>query len=1032
MQSVISHVFYDIVKCMSEDSASDSWDSQRLSSILNGVSHIEKTESEIVSRSLLPELTVFPLSVKFPTTFPGVALQQKLIVSNGGAEDEDVSITLKGDPEFSVNIETMVVPCGETMSLVVSFVPREVNLYNGSLIIEGRDSVVVALSGHCIPSPLEIPPVESDVWVFANERSEKKFGLRNKSLSVPLKVVLATSSAAFRVVPEEVEIPPASASEITLSYQPKGKLGKANITIQCAQSGDSAMIPLRVGTGKGTILLDFGVTSVGSTVRKTLKLEEKRMAPRVPSPFSVGNEKTPSDSFVISFCPEEAGEFESNVDLGDSYLRLTGTAVKRPYRIAVPFGGAIRPIRISNTSNDSLDLAFSLEPSTFGLSVEEARLDPTETVSIEINVPKTKHRTATEVNFVVTWETSAMDEVRDYYYLIIPGTDRGNHHETELDISSSLESDDEYHDPQPATRMTAKSGFSARRSPKREVLTASKSLIVFPSVSSPSKSATLTISGADSFQLKKPEWLDIPESVSPDVPFDMYVRSIPTSTICANLTARTMDGSLVIPVIAYRGCARIVMDSVIEMNEVSATQYAAKVTVQNTGGRLGFVVFTQPDENEFRVRVSPIAAVIPPNSSVTVKFVVLSPLKDQFSIPVVAYTGDEILRQMDAAVCPSDFFSVAFDDVDVESEISAVAQVLESCKPSDVVSVFKSRLNTTTLTLNSPEQSFEFKQVTVSPSQIEFIGRDPVKLSILNLSPMNLDFVVTPRSSSLAISPLTGLAAPYGETSITVQMLRPDVTAIEIQCGSEHFTVPVSQMIPGKSPEKVIHTEPTKTQHIAAAKPAKQTRKTPDATKCGGFSVDVTSLRFDNCVFGMLATKTIKLSNDEPSPMILQLSSSNSAVFMCQHSVTVPARGELPVEVDFRPDTTGDFQESLTIENDDNQLVLPLIGHACEDTHAPETSVAQSELRFPACQPGAIRRAKIRVANRNSRTAVMRTSITSPFSCPYPEFEVEPFSYVLVPIRFIPKEQGVYEGTATFHSLTGSVTKIHLIGTCFE
>lgn len=989
---------------MSEDSESDSWDSERLSSILNSVSHIEKTESEVVSRSLLPELTVFPLSVKFPTTFPNVTLQQKLIVSNGGAEDEDVLVTLKGDPEFAVNVETMVIPGGETLSFIVSFAPKEVNLYNGTLIIEGRDSVVVSLAGHCIPSPLEIPPPQSELWTFPNVKTERSFSLRNKSLSLSLRVVLATTGSAFTVIPQEIEIPPASSSEITLAYRPGGDIGAfPALAIQCLQSGDSLSIPLKLGEKKRVVVLDFGATSVGSSVKRVLNFEEERAPPRLSYPFSCENGTR--SSFVIVMCAKQADHFESQIDMGDLILKLIGKVVEPSYHLTVSPGFPADPLTIQNIWDDNLRLSLSAEP--FELNTSTVELRRNEIRQVRLEPVNTVGKVPTTMTLVIKWEDELMEEVVDSYDIPIREHVSSQFlEEMDIDLDLSTSSDD----------LNVSHGYSKRN------MTASSSLLLFPRVSSPCKSVDLTISSAESYSLKSPEWMEIQGDRRPGGRLELYVSSIPSSVVSGSLTARTSSSSLTIPVIAYRGCSRIVMDKSIEMTEVSATQYSATLSVQNTGGRLGFVVFTQPDENEFRVRVSPMAAVVPPNESISIKFVVFSPLKDSFSIPVVAHTGDEILRQMVDVVAPSDFFSTVFADVDVDDEISAFSTKIENCKPQELLSVFRKHLKTSQLALNSPEKVFTFKQVTVSPSQIEFFGKDPVKLSILNLSPMNLDFVVTPRSSGLAIAPLTGVAAPYGETAITVQMIRPETTSIEIQCGTEHFVIPVSQMIPGR------FSVEARDDHLPV--PQRESRKAMEFTRNGGFSVDVSALNFETCHFGTSLHKSFLLSNDEEIPMVVDISSSNPAVFICRRSMTIPARGEVSVEIEFRPDTFGLFEESLTIENDDNQLVLSLSGQTNEDSEVE--SPAQNELRFPGCQPGAIRRAKIRVANRNSRRAVMSLSLTPPFFCSYPEFEVDPQSYVLVPIRFTPMELGSFEGLLTIKSSTGSVTQIRLMGTCFE
>lgn len=432
-----------------------------------------------------------------------------------------------------------------------------------------------------------------------------------------------------------------------------------------------------------------------------------------------------------------------------------------------------------------------------------------------------------------------------------------------------------------------------------------------------------------------------------------------------------VNQSLRIPVIAYRGSAEIVMETSVEMTEISDSRYSGKLEITNNGGRSGFVVFTSPDENEFSVRVSPVAAIIHPNSSLSVEFSIISPLKDTFKVPVAVYSGDEIMRQMRTHISPSDFFSVVFGDHDLESEIELIKDVLDSCSPREIMSLFKKQLSATNVTLVSPEKTFGFKQVTVSPTQLEFLGRDSATVSILNLSPHPLDFVATPQSSSLIVSPLTGVAPPYGEAVVIVQMRTSDPTALKIVCGSETFMIPVSSV-------------------GLVKKRASGSTKRP--TRSGAFCVSADTIEFGYCANNSSTKKSITLRNDERRPMILDLRTTNPDVFVCQKTVTIPASGTVDMDVEFSPDSVAVFSESLIVQNSDNQFVIALTGEVLEDDAVSVTAAAQSELEFPSCKPGTIRRAQLRVSNRTDVVATIDTLVTPPFHCPYDSFDIDPFS----------------------------------------
>lgn len=152
----------------------------------------------------------------------------------------------RGDSDFETATNALALPPGGTMSIIVSFTPKTVGLFHGSLLLHGRSSLAVSITGHSIPSPLEFPSPESDFWIFPKRSIEKILTLSNQSLSLPLRVVLASNCSAFRVSPSEVEIAPASSSDVKISFSMKQKLPKdPTLSIQCAQSGDSKMIPFR-------------------------------------------------------------------------------------------------------------------------------------------------------------------------------------------------------------------------------------------------------------------------------------------------------------------------------------------------------------------------------------------------------------------------------------------------------------------------------------------------------------------------------------------------------------------------------------------------------------------------------------------------------------------------------------------------------------------------------------------------------------------------------------------------------------------
>ena len=1250
-----------------------------------------KVESQFISKNPIPDVAIYPTNIHFPTTYPNKALQSKIIISNGGTQTEVFTVSLKGDREFSISTRKITLQPGDTQSIIVSFAPRKISLFNGSLIFEGRTSIVAPITGHCITSPLEYPLINSPIWCFPLKKTEKLIPFSNNSLSESLSVLLNTNSPAFNTYPKTFDLPPSSSIDIKISFDPRQQLSeKTTLSIQCSQSGDSTVIPLVIAPKRETIVVDFGTISVGRKATQTLKLKHPQMAPIVQWPFSFDNiseNGMPQNEMVFSFAAREVGDYRSKVAITDYDIELKASAVNPPYRLNIPSHFPFRPLKFQSISDFMIELSFFLDNESFSVDPDSISLRPNQVSEVRI---RSEPNDSLHIDFItlkIIWSTNEGKRVVDEFDLpmnlaqsIINITNDNefisrrtgksrteisaddiqisselhnsrlssknqkktsmlNSHAThftkdqsremqskpgKIDNSDSYDSDDESSDYQLIKQYNSKMGvsssttslsspkiipkrsnlldtysdssynennnskirtnddenhnsnlqaystdllysseeesldeikqkrnnkskisnsqnnslrknniskshkkyknmqesnysdyssdekISSKQSPKRhqkkdssnshkkmkrdkrasnnrskqkshsnqkfkhkskyynssesysystssyesyeeaetqkrsnlqnqsyihssainpgrnrsvsfgsqiysqsQVMistTASSSIIPFFAITPKHPSRfDLTINSESEIEIEAPQWIKLPNFIEPNQPISMVVQNIPSPCIASTFTVFSDTGNIALPILAYKGSSILQFDSEIEMIEITDDQYTAMMKISNTGERCGFIAFTLPESLSVDLLVSPSVAIIQPNSIVQVKFLVTTP-QNEFTIPVIAYYGDEIIRQLHAALSPNDFFSTSFKDIETETEneISAYENVISEIRQRDILKLFKQSLKTSKLVFKSPQKpQYEMSKVTVSPSILEFVGNEVNRLSILNLSPESLPFSVSTTSNEVNYTPRNGIAPPYGETVITISLDRPEDSTFVINIGKEVIKVPIKILAP-----KTF------------------SKKNKSFKNRGQFAVMEDNIEFDCVNVGSSKTMSLIVLNNENHFMNLSLNLDNSA-FFCKKTVDIGGNSQQKIEIEFNPKSAGVFNGNLVMQNDDSKIIVHLSGEGINDNESVSSFISHP-VEFPVCLPGTIRRARLRVSNRTDQYATVRSEVTPPFQCPYPEFEIEPYSYVLVPIRFIPKKPGDYFGSAEFHSSTGTVSVIELVGSCVD
>lgn len=1519
-------------------------------------SYQTQTEYQFINRNPLPNVTIYPTNIHFSTTYPNKSLTSKIIISNGGSQAEDFNITLKGDPEFSVSTQKVSLSPGETQSLIINFNPKKVSLFNSSLIFEGRTSIVAPITGHCIPSPLEYPIINSPSWIFPKKKTDKLISFSNNSLSESLSVVVSTNCMAFRATPQNFDIPPSSSCDVNLSFDPNQQLVEnPSISIQCSQSGDSVTIPFVIAPKKEKIIVDFGAISVGRTTKQTLKLKYPQAAPIVQWPFSLENisdNGMPQDTMIFTFTAREIGDFRTKLHLTNFELELRASSVDPPYRIKIPPSFPLRPIKIQNMSESMLNLAFSLNTSSYNIDPETSDLRPNQ-VS-ELNIMSTNSNSSFPDNILmkVIWSTDNGKRIIDEYQLPvnlnqsssvvdIENSDNSNysfsqrrasskcktevnpneielntnysnfnseyttnskynnqiqerrrksnnsqalsnssksdsisqsknrdfidqdeidyysspskfenqnqaksksslntasnsqpkrnhievldsfdyyeeeedirdinsqhneiasnsrktnrsyemqnnkysislnsyeenkqnnsfnnyyddyennnalsdeypnsnsydnidnnnrsktnrenknqqisfrhssrqnnqhhhhhshhrHHRTnnltrtkrrrneverkhrhnrnirrnndfEYDYEINYYEDDYYEDNSNNVRKnnqkskrtkvhqekyyndsassqyennhhnsqkpfsktnknstikieeeeeaiiyssdeerlenqkkktknqssiletsdyssedattttksqnkkedsnTKKSSTTNANGPSssisrvddlrtqmtqtnsignglqnlgsqtldsfdeelesqsantskiqssksrvsqstststivtstittdneesmnqnrsenenqkkniknmnqnsksvsfasqlaqlsqqqqqqslnRSVTPTSSSFSFVPlfgvSVRRPSR-FELTINSDFEIEIEAPKWIQLPKSIQSNQSFSIIANSLPSDTVLSTFSVHSESGDLSLPIIAYKGFSNLVFESEIEMIEITETQYTAAMTVKNNGERSGFIAFMLSESSNVNLRVSPPVAIIQPKANLQVKFLVTTK-SGEFTIPVIAYYGDEIVRQLQSVVAPNDYLSTAFNEIEFSNEISAFESIINDCKPRDILKIFRKSSQTTKLVFKSPQKSFGLNRVTISPSSLEFVNENEEgKVSLLNLSPDPLSFSVSASDDSVTFSPSNGAAPPYGEAVITASLTDLVDSSIIIHVGKEKFNVPL-RILNSKGGRNnnnrknlngvVPNTNSIFTYNETSFSENYQEKRSSRLTSSinnnsvtasyqknsGAFSVDDDKIEFDFVNVGSSKTIQFVIVNEEVYDMNLKLKTDNQA-FICDRKITLKGNSETQVDVTFKPKNVGVFDGNLLIKNEDHRVKIQLSGECANDSSSASSFITHP-LVFPACIPDTIRRAQLRVSNKTDRFVSVTARTKKPFHCPFPFFEVDPFSYVLVPVRFIPKEAGEYNGTIEFHSSNGSVTTIELSGICVE
>lgn len=1061
-----------------------------LANLLNNQNNETQLDSDFITNSSLAEVSVFPSEVRFPTSFPNIELKQKLLFSNRGMIDEHFTVRMTGDVEFQVKEKKIDLPAGNCYSLYVTFLPKTVSLFQASLIFEGRVSLIVSLLGHCVPSPLDFPSPSSPLWKFPNSKSHRTFMFTNRSFSLALDVNFSVNSQSITVDPDHLSLDPGTSDHICVTFDPHfaGLYEDPSITIQCEKSGDNVTIPLQFIGPRSCTIVDFGAVPIGASCEQTIQLKSPQIAPLdIAWPFSITNpdengiEQT---EFTFSFYSKRPGAFRQMLKFDSFDIELKGTAATPPFKILIPKKYPNRPFEIRNVADRTIRYKI-VAPEGYIIDTNEVILRPNQAGKINI-ISESGISGSPEI--IIIWNNSDGRQIKDRVVLPKDGNSLMDLTEISIldepsamsisDIQKSQESI-KHHSKTP-TRQTPKninqqikkrppesaknlkSNFNQyteqeitqkitsnslkiygnnnvnynktvtnRRNPiplppnsqqqmnkttstspkhrkrhrqkqgisydpnfvgNQPGFESSSSFIPFFGVSPENQqSFELAINAPRDFSVVAPDFVTLyDDHFTSNVPFIMTCNSSPQTENTDYLRIISNGQiALQIPIISYRDTSNLEFETTILLNKNTAV-----LDVHNNGGRSGFITFGL--SNDSQVTVTPLAKVLKQYESHRFIFNFES---DPEKAKITVFTGDEIIRQIKAALRPNEFYSTMFEYQRLRPELTFIKDSLFKCDRGEIASITRKFIRQTPLRFVSNVQ------LTFSPANLEFNSTlISKKLIISNNGFQACPFEIEPLDDFVTVSKKSGQIRAESQVKITVSIKEPQNSALRIFFADDTYEVPIDFV----ENSSVIIDNKT-------------------------FSASQPAVDFGQVEIGLTGESSIVLSNHTDKDIVLTIELPKRTPFSCQRIVPVEANGSMEVPIHFTPDLDDVFEATMIIESKSDRLEINLIGEGTKLEDADDQLSDDSDsdcVIFPKCEPGLLRRAKVKVSNKTNKIVQIEANSSPPFICPIGVFKVEACSYVWFPVHFLPKVEGMYEGSLEFKADNGKVTIVTLKGTC--
>ncbi|EAY05046.1 hypothetical protein TVAG_191430 [Trichomonas vaginalis G3] len=128
-------------------------------------------------------------------------------------------------------------------------------------------------------------------------------------------------------------------------------------------------------------------------------------------------------------------------------------------------------------------------------------------------------------------------------------------------------------------------------------------------------------------------------------------------------------------------------------------------------------------------------------------------------------------------------------------------------------------------------------------------------------------------------------------------------------------------------------------------------------------------------------------------------------------------------------ETTNNATE-IALSNDSPRQSQSFVDNLSMSLETENMSVNSAKLHFNKCNAGTMRRAMLKVMNKSRSECSITAYCDNPFSLPVSQFVVEPRSFVLLPVHFLPQNQGKYSSKLELVAEDGKKLVVSLSGKC--
>ena len=1004
-------------------------------------------QAKPINPNLENEILIFPKQVEFPPSFVNIQSSKKIIITNSSKDDATFLVNLKGkDPSFLVSVSSISIPSGKSSSLSVSYKPTKLGNNYSILELTGPMEVTLSITGSCIDIPLIVQPQDSDVWHLIDPtKKETEIDIINRDKVRTYKCICTSNTSSIKLSQNVVNIFPNATETIKATLIDSNNIyRKPQFSLVCEETGTTIIREFIIDQEKQTFVIDFGKQFANSKVSRSIKKEafnkDSQIVQKPKEPFDVVFN---NGSFSFVFSPTRENTYLDVAKFNDKDVQLRGEC------IPLPFAFDETTFRITNLTKQMLNLEIS--SLTKGVTVMNTPLTIDPLLS-QVLTLKVDRNDSVIPDFEVRYETAriilhsnkevskqstkkvTISEVTELAPSSLSSTPMISNKEINQSTQSNETNQEKSEEIQNETNSNQQKPEKQNIAPKQMLNNNNKKniknikempniqndqdndifvdpqTIVLPNVSKeiPAQQ-TFLIECESTFDVEAPKWLQFPTSISSQVPFTIQCKSIGRRETCSHVSIISKTEEVSVPVIAYTGKSIVSCPPNARLRYEMGQTYVGEVEVFNEGDRTAFALLTAAEEMDIDVKLSPPACVIPPNYSQVFEFVVESPPKLGLEIPLVLYSGDEILRQIKAVISPSDFFVTAFDGIETQTEIVRFQKVLNEIDPKAFSRIFKKNVFVHKLKLITPDKN-SAKRIAISPESILILGDEGARVTLTNMSPDNISFTAFALNPAVTVFPTQGIIPKYEEVQIFVDMLKKTTTSIELRTEDGVISIPVSY-----------------SKAFIADFPVGRIRET--------FSLKSKVIDFGLCEETNTRKINVSLSNLTGNKISLTVRSKSKnyrteKVFTYPFSVTIKPLSVSEFIVEFTPNMKYTFEEVLILDNDGDTQELKLIGKGIPKPKK-EMGAETESVDFPLCEVGKTKKGTIKVANRSTKATRFTAIVTYPFFCPVTSFLVEARNYVLFPIHFSPKTEGTFKSEVRFTSKDGKPFSVVLRGSSF-